>query len=394
MRTLHSPVPVDGWTKWFLFSVDFSGLNDVDVLFSDKTRTGLVLSNRQGLKIKYPDPIPYLLGSNRSPVYSESPTLKLPDDGSGTWSQQILYVGPGQAPEDIYGEHVDFPVGEELPIFPESDDAWVGRYEVRLFKNHRFVDSWLINIAEGMKLRVNYSEQASGISFRRDNVHLLSHGLTLATYQFDNPGKKPIIFDQGNKAVAANSIEAIDTIYTPQNFELECFIVPDRLTFRLDRVDTASTWRSFAEELNFEDLDPHGELSVRIPAKVKGVELTLVRKEGQKILTSMPLASRGINTWYLPAHVLLDKIPTGSTVLMALRWQYPFSEGELWRQHNNRSTSKRDSLNIHREIEYQRKRAEDGHHADLGSIRREPLVSTAIFSEGTVRLRTRFPARD
>lgn len=380
VRTVVSPQAVEHWSGWMIYTVDFSDTDSVTVKFSSGENLNLILDRRDKPSFREAQPIRGLQGLDRRPVYATLPSVVLPAHEAGEWSRRIYYLHPDGTAEDVYREPLVCPVGKEVELFEPSPDAWVGRFEVRLYKNDRFVTSRVYNLAEDVHVDLSFTNDNGEVEFRSPRLGVADTGLTTATFHMGNTGAKGIFLPQGWHKVSSDQLSRGVELSTPHGYMLQCVVTPPRLTFRIDRVDETSAWRSFPDITDTASLDEKGLLAVRIPQKVKDARLTLVDVKRRRPLDQVHLAPRrlhGAEQFIVPVEELLRKLGRAEDIQVVLNWTPHLNAGRYISNKDKREKAKKLA-------DLQREKA--GAHAKLARFRQERLLTSATIVRDSITI--------
>ncbi|MDR7328367.1 hypothetical protein [Corynebacterium guangdongense] len=368
---VHDPAQATelrSWAGWQMYRLDLSSTSSVDVAFDQiSTRLNVQLDRRSKMRFGTSDPIPGMVGPDGRPVFGSSPTITVPASETGEWTRRIFFID-GEERQDVFGVPLICEIGATTPIFGDSSDVWIGRFDVHVFHNGRFVASRIYNMAESMAVTFEY-EASYPLDFRYPEATPTAAGLTVAHYQLNYVGEKDFEVSDEWGELDSDHLTSPEVLESGEGYTLEPIIVPQRLTFRIDRVDRAGTWRSFPEAIDTDVLDPDGDVVIRLPEKANSAELTLVDlgrpQEGGRTVALDPVDGR---TFRAAISALARFYHGAETVMLSLTWN---SDAMLAEVSTKRSRTRA---------------AKKGRTANLGLLTRQPLLVSAAVEDGVLTL--------
>ena len=368
---VHDPAQATelrSWAGWQMYRLDLSSTSSVDVAFDQiSTKLNVQLDRRSKMRFGTSDPIRGMVGPDGRPVFGSSPTITVPASETGEWTRRIFFID-GEERQDVFGVPLICEIGATTPIFGDSPDVWIGRFDVHVFHNGMFVASRIYNMAESMAVTFEY-EASYPLDFRYPEATPTAAGLTVAHYQLNYVGEKDFEVSDEWGELDSDHLTSPEVLESGEGYTLEPVIVPERLTFRIDRLDRAGSWRSFPEAIDTDVLDPDGDIVIRLPEKANSAELTLVDlgrpQEGGR---TVALDSVDGRTFRAAISALARFYHGAETVMLSLTWNSDAMLAEI--------STKRSRTRA----------AKKGRTANLGLLTRQPLLVSAAVEDGVLTL--------
>ncbi|AJK69192.1 hypothetical protein [Corynebacterium marinum] len=310
---------VEGWTSWIARRLDLTEAASLQVTRDSQTSRLRSVDPRQRVTFLHPsEPLEDVRSLSGLPVYPGELIADFPPTPSGrdeTWQLSIsAYARPGAAGDEIAPpEPLEIQAGGgQFAIFdPEDyDSPWVGEYLVRVrgprgesFR-HRYT------IVEGMVARTIIDND------RSVRIPAVS-GLSDAQL-YINHGDKPFAVDPRRVTVDAHSAGADFAVETDEGDRLPLRFVPPRMAFELP-VREGTMWRTTRLICTPRDLDPAGELRVRVGGEMGRPQVRVLNNHGTPVRT-VPLKQTDPLTYSAPFRALATSAATLPSGRVELEW--------------------------------------------------------------------------
>ena len=343
---------VQGWPGWILATVDGSGGSISITRASRKWKIPVRTISGPSWNLEGCE-IANLVGQNDHPVLGSIPTITFPQDRN-SWEIEYFYRSPEGTEEKIAQYTVEDDVrGIEMPILDAYDnEAWVGVFFVKVFKNKVLYDTTTLNLAEGLNAKLNYEgtrrfrvlKPGSSHTTRSTAIEALKNRKLSDAYVEFTSSMKPLNVPSGSKRTTEEDGKARTfTISTPgyaSTQELTVKVKASAMSTRISRIDDVTTWTSAFQVLNFESIDPNGSFTVKFPQRVyKDVTLQVARMgktslSDQKSYRLSPATTgpRGTH-WTISLGNILPQFDSDSSYIISVSW-YDESPEEYARRHN------------------------------------------------------------
>lgn len=312
-------VAVEGWTSWTARLLDLSQAASVQVTRDGRASRLRSVDPRQRVRFLHPsEPLEDVWSLAGLPVHPGELIADFPPTPSGRdeiWQLSISSYGrPGTAGEEIAPpEPLEVPAeGGQFAIFdPEVyDSPWVGEYLVRVrgprgesFR-HRYT------IVEGMVARTIIDND------RSVRIPAVS-GLSEAQL-YINHGDKPFAVDPRRVTVDPHSAGADFAIETEEGDRLPLRFTPPRMAFELP-VREGTMWRTTRLICTPRDLDPAGELRVRVGGEMGRPQVRILNNHGTPVRT-VTLKQTDPLTYSAPFRALSMSAATLPSGRVELEW--------------------------------------------------------------------------
>lgn len=283
-------VEVHGWTSWTARRLDLSHAASLQVTRpgqapSVTTNRLRCVDPRQRVRFRHPEaPIDDVKTLAGLPVHPASLVAEFPPTLSGhdeIWQLSIsAYARPGAAGEEVAPpEPLEVPAeGGLFAIFdPEVyDSPWVGEYLIRLRgpRNESFRHRYAM--VEGMGARTLIDDEARTVRIP------VGRGLSEASLSVSS-GEKPFSVEPRRITVDAESAGADFAVTTEEGDRLPLRFTPPRLSFELPVHDYPPMWRTTRLVCAPRDLDPDGELRVRVGGEMGKPQVRVVNHHGAPV---------------------------------------------------------------------------------------------------------------
>lgn len=366
--------PVRAWSGWQMYRLNLSDTTSVDIRFDQiDTRLNVQLDRRLKMRFGTSNPVHGLVGPDGRPVFATSPTITIPASETGEWTRRIFYIY-GDERQDVFGVPLICEIGETTDIFADTGDVWIGRFDVHVFHNGLFVASRIYNMAEDIALTFDY-EDSELLGFRHPDSRPTGGGLTQASYQLNYVGEKDIELSDEWGVLDSDTVGVHEPLESGEGYGLDAIVVPERLTYRIDRLDRTASWRSFPEAVDTTVLDPGGDLTVLLPEPATGAQLTLVDlgrpQEGGR---TVDLEAVTPTSFRSSTAALANFYHGAETMLLSLTWHPESAEVDI--DGVDKPTA-RTRARV-------RAAAKKGTSANLALLTRQPLLAAAHVEDSTI----------
>lgn len=379
--------PLSGWNKWVIRSIPLKHAESITVSHSGFRKEFPVRRKVDVQWITENLTIENLKGVDQGPVFHKTPRIEFPPTET-KWVIQYSQV----LPDGSLIEMEDYPVepenlGDELDLFEESDDPWVGQFLVTLLKDGKVYETRKFNLAEGLKLSLKFSGGGSENRFRFPSIKQGETGLTTAFASFESTSRKRLNFHKETiKLDESNSQKAFNIANGsyPEEYNLDVFITPPQIHYQVPVTHGQTKWESNKATLDFNDLTD-GSLQIRFPREVYDPSLKIIQMAPhKKPAPSEPKFLNKIgssNVWSIPMDRIKELMDDDAQFLVITEW---FVESKEQHQKKILDEAKRAGRNLIAARKNAPAQIPASSH--IATIEKKPLLTGAQIELSTVEL--------
>ncbi|WJZ03539.1 hypothetical protein [Corynebacterium freiburgense] len=291
--------------------------------------------------------IPCLQGANGLPVFSSSPRIRIPE-GKAIWELRYYQVAPENDRKllstDIIEDNFKGTFFKLLQGSEDGTDPWVGTFEVEVFRNHTQMQTFTFNIAEGLKVSIEYDKSTINGNFIVPISDTGSAAFTKANITFEVEDGYSLRVPSNTWKIDSPQSETFTVVEHATNAKsssLKCIVRPSRLTFSLPILGEDKPLRNNAIAVPSNKLAHNQDLEIHFPEEVFDVKILMVKIGTQKLKNaehqSIVLTRvEGENSWHCAVSEILEHISSNVSYQIVAEWftctEEDFVQNRLSRQ--------------------------------------------------------------
>lgn len=376
---------IPGWKRWIVKALTGGKKGHLTIDVGNRRVSLEVKVAREAVFDSAEAVIPHLLGSDRRPVYRESPRIRIPS-GKDSWTLRYYLLRKDQRTLlDEYKVESELK-GTTFDVFDAADDPWVGRYEVQVFRNNELQSVNTFNLAEGLNLSLSYKNWVERGQFRSPDPHAKRFCLTTATASFNEPSGSRLTISKPVVRISSELTSAavrVSSKFDREQYYLDVYACPPTMTYSFPERDSNSKRYIEPKAFSFNDIDDIGEFVLQFPKKVYEPKISLVpiSKNGNRSseITTLPLIDNRANTWTINISRLKSEMKKSTTYVIAVQWKSNSYE-EWVKAHVDRI-----NLSKLKKRAYEDKRPFAA--STLAKITKDPLLKSALVNDHHLELK-------
>lgn len=331
-----------GWSKWVLKQMHLDHVSTLTMSHRGH-RTTVDIKKFSGPVWSQDSTIPHLKGPDRLPVFDASPTVWIPRD-SHTWTLHYAQLLPDGTtlPMDPYGVE-DSLRRVHFPLFESVNDPWVGQFRVSILRDGRLLDQKVFNLAEGLKLKLDYEQPHEFGPFQIPmKTPQGSPTLRKVLIDFSSAPDSGLLHPTETQALRnpdENQPFTVASTEDPETYSLQVSVEPPKMTYRLPLRQEISVWSTGFKTFDFSEIAEGEDFQLRFPTAVHDVRITLAHAHSRKDVSKVheiSLSRTRSNTWSVPVTRLLMAMDSDAEFSIVASWNALTAEEWVERKFSER----------------------------------------------------------